>query len=60
MPGSGSNCAYCAPSTSARALKAAASAGVHQSRRTPSASVVRPWSSNWCVISWPMTAPAAP
>ena len=38
----------------ARSSNALPSAGVHQSRRLPSASNWRPWSSKPCVSSWPI------
>ena len=44
----------------ARSSNAFASSALHQSRRLPSPSDLRPWSSNPWPISWPITAPIAP
>ncbi len=55
-----SNASYRAPSLVAWTSNCLASSGVHQSVRTPSPSLLRPWSSNPCVISCPITAPIPP
>ena len=49
-----------APSWSSRDWKFFASVGVHQSSRLPCRSYFAPWSSNWWLISCPMTAPMPP
>ncbi len=53
-------CAYCSTRHCVRASKAAASAGVHQSRRLPAASNCRPESSKPCVSSCPMVPHVLP
>ena len=60
MPGSGVYDSNCAPSFAARSSNFFASSAVHQSRRLPSPSDLRPWSSKPWLISWPITAPIAP
>ena len=52
--------AACSTMTRDRFVNSAASSGAHQSFMFPSASYFLPWSSNPCVISWPMTAPMPP
>src|SRR5439155_909564 len=54
------NASNCRTRHPARWVKASATAGVHRSRRLPWPSNLRPWSSNPCVSSWPITMPMAP
>ena len=46
--------------SAAPAVRSLSVQGVHQSTRLPCKSYFAPWSSNWWLISWPMTAPIPP